>query len=93
MRITPKMTQKWIRTQKWKQLQEQSQPENQNNPKNEDNLKNEDKRNDSKSNDNLKNTSLAAPGALAHRLQRRTARKANEANLDPPNQKSEITSV
>ena len=40
-----------------------------------------------------KNTSLAAPGALAHRLQCRTARKANEANLDPPNQKSEITSV
>ena len=40
-----------------------------------------------------KNTSLAAPGALAHRLQRRTARKANEANLDPPNQKSEITSL
>ena len=39
------------------------------------------------------NTSLAAPGALAHRLQRRTARKANEANLDPPNQKSEITSL
>ena len=39
------------------------------------------------------NTSLAAPGALAHRLQRRTARKANEANLDPPNKKSEITSV
>ena len=40
-----------------------------------------------------KNTSLAAPGALAHRLQRRTAHKANEANLDPPNQKSEITSL
>ena len=39
----------------------------------------------------LFNTSLAAPGALANRLQRRTARKANEANLDPPNQKSEIT--
>ena len=39
------------------------------------------------------NTSLAAPGALANRLQRRTARKANEANLDPPNQKSEITSL
>ena len=38
------------------------------------------------------NTSLAAPGALAHRLQRRTARKANEANLDPPNQESEIPS-
>ena len=32
---------------------------------------------------NNKNTSLAAPGALAHRLQRRTARKANMANLDP----------
>ena len=40
-----------------------------------------------------KNTSLAAPGALANRLQRRTARKANEANLDPPNPKSEITSL
>ena len=40
-----------------------------------------------------KNTSLAAPGALANRLQRRTARKAKEANLDPPNQKSEITSL
>ena len=39
------------------------------------------------------NTSLAAPGALANRLQRRTARKANEADLDPPNQKSEITSL
>ena len=39
------------------------------------------------------NTSLAAPGALANRLQRGTARKANEANLDPPNQKSEITSL
>ena len=40
-----------------------------------------------------KNTSLAAPGALANRLQRPTARKANEGNLDPPNQKSEITSL
>ena len=39
------------------------------------------------------NTSLAAPGAHANRLQRSTARKANEANLDPPNQKSEITSL
>ena len=39
------------------------------------------------------NTSLAASGALANRLQRSTARKANEANLDPPNQKSEITSL
>ena len=39
------------------------------------------------------NTSLAAPGALANRLQRHTARKANKANLDPPNQKSEITSL
>ena len=38
-------------------------------------------------------TSLAAPGALANRLQRRSARKANKANLDPPNQKSEITSL
>ena len=43
--------------------------------------------------DNCSNTSLAAPGALANRLQRRNARKANEANLDPPNQKSEITSL
>ena len=33
--------------------------------------------------DFLLNTSLAAPGALANRLQRRTARKANEANLNP----------
>ena len=39
------------------------------------------------------NTSLVALGALANRLQRRTARKANEANLDPPNPKSEITSL
>ena len=39
------------------------------------------------------NTSLAAPGALANRLQRRTAHKASEANLDPPSKKSEITSV
>ena len=39
------------------------------------------------------NTSLAAPGALANRPQRRNARKANKANLDPPNQKSEITSL
>ena len=30
---------------------------------------------------------LVKPGALANRLQRRTARKANEANLDPPNPK------
>ena len=28
------------------------------------------------------NTSLAAPGALTNHLQCRTARKANEANLD-----------
>ena len=39
------------------------------------------------------NTSLAAPGALANRLQRRTTRKANEANLDSPNQISVITSL
>ena len=40
------------------------------------------------------NTSLAAPGALANRLQRRTARKADEANLDFPNlKKMEITSL
>ena len=31
------------------------------------------------------NINLAAPGALANRLQRRTAHQANEANLDPPN--------
>jgi len=37
----------------------------------------------------LRNTSLAAPGALANR----TARKANEANLDHPNKKFEITSL
>ena len=41
----------------------------------------------------LENTSLAVPGALANRLQRRTARKANEANLNPQNQKFEITSL
>ena len=41
----------------------------------------------------MDNTSLAAPGALANRLQRRTARKINEANLDIPNKKSEITSL
>ena len=35
-------------------------------------------------------TSLAAPGALANRLQRRTARKANEVNSDFPNLKTEI---
>ena len=40
-----------------------------------------------------RNTSLAAPEALANRLQLRTARKANDANLDPPNQKSEIPSL
>ena len=40
-----------------------------------------------------KNTSLAAPGALANRLQRRTARKANEANLEFPNLKTEIPSL
>ena len=31
----------------------------------------------------FQNTSLAAPGALANRLQRRNARKANKANLNP----------
>ena len=41
----------------------------------------------------MKNTSLAAPGALANRLQRRTASKANKANLDPSNKKCEITSL
>ena len=39
------------------------------------------------------NTSLAAQGALTNPLQRRTGRKANEATLDPPTQKSEITSL
>ena len=39
------------------------------------------------------NTSLAAPGELANRLQRRNARKANEANSDPQNKKSKITSL
>ena len=38
------------------------------------------------------NTSLATLGALANRLQRRNARKANEANLEFPNLKTEITS-
>ena len=41
----------------------------------------------------LFNTSLAAPGALANRLQRRTARKANEANSEFPNLKTKITSL
>ena len=40
-----------------------------------------------------KNTSLAAPGALAHRLQRRNACNAAEANLHSPNLKTEITSL
>ena len=35
----------------------------------------------------FQNTSLAAPGALANRLQCRTAHQANEANLDPPKSK------
>ena len=39
------------------------------------------------------NTSLAAPGALANRQQRRTTRKANEANLEFPNLETEITSL
>ena len=39
------------------------------------------------------NTNLTEPGALANHLQRRTARKANEANLEFSNQKSEITSL
>ena len=43
--------------------------------------------------ENWQNTSLAAPGALTNRLQRRTARKANEANLEFPNLKTEITSL
>ena len=37
---------------------------------------------------NGENTSLAAPGALAHRLQRRTACNAAGANLHSPNQKT-----
>ena len=41
----------------------------------------------------MKESSRAAPGALAYRLQRRTTRNANESNLDPPYQKSEITSL
>ena len=45
--------------------------------KNEDDLKNEDKlRNaDKQKNENKQNPSRAAPGALAHRLQRRNACK------------------
>ena len=39
----------------------------------------------------MDNTSLAAPGALANRLQRRTARKVNEANLELQKLKTEIT--
>ena len=39
------------------------------------------------------NTSLAAPGALAHRLQRSTACNTAEANLHSPNQKTEVTSL
>ena len=38
------------------------------------------------------NTSLVAPGGLANCLQRRNARKANEADLNFPNLKMEITS-
>ena len=41
----------------------------------------------------VKNTSLAAPGALAHRLQRRNACNAAEANLHSANLKTEITSL
>ena len=44
-------------------------------------------------NGNQENTSLAAPGALANHLQCRIARKANKANLDFPNLKTEITSL
>ena len=39
-----------------------------------------------------KNTSLAAPGALAHRLQRRTACNTTEASLHSPNKKTQGTS-
>ena len=35
----------------------------------------------------ISSTSLVAPGALANHLQRHTARKADEANLDFPNLK------
>ena len=38
-------------------------------------------------------TSLAAPGALAYRLQRRTACNTVEANLHSSNQKTEVTSL
>ena len=41
----------------------------------------------------LKNTSLAAPGALAHHLQRRTACNTAEANLHSPNQKTYLAKV
>ena len=39
------------------------------------------------------NTSLAAPGALAHCLQCRTACNTAEANLHSPNQKTEVISL
>ena len=39
------------------------------------------------------NTILAAPGALANRLQRYTACKADEAYLDLQNLKTKITSL
>ena len=42
---------------------------------------------------NKSNTSLAAPGALAHRLQRRTACNTTEASLHSPNKKTEVTSL
>ena len=44
-------------------------------------------------NGDVQNTSLAAPGALANRLQRRNARKANQANLEFLILKTEITSL
>ena len=52
----------------------------------EDNLKNEDESYVKMTS----NTSLAAPGALANSLRRRTTRKVN---LDFPNLKTEITSL
>ena len=43
--------------------------------------------------ENQQNTSLAAPGALAHRLQRRTACNTTEASLHSPNKKTQGTSL
>ena len=69
---------------------------NENDPKNKDNFKHlGDLKNlgNHKNEDDLDmNTSLAALGALAHRLQPRTACKVAEANLHSSNLKTEITS-